>query len=589
MCKESAKQLRKELKNKLGVNSRQVSVRSSRNSIDVTIKDLTVNFSEVEKIANTYESIRRDHATGEILSGGNTYISVGYSYDTMEEEAKKLMPKAKEIINNNKDLVKNEWATVWENDTHCILYSDKVDVFPIITLETKNDGLLNKVKSFMANNAESIADALIQIQYKYQVDFLGLNNKEEEIKEESNSNSESTTYANLDNVEVTEFIKQFDIEQTQHTKTNENLWVCKLKDRVSKKEFKDILSQVKSLGGYYSKFVGGFIFKFDPMTLLDNEEEDITDDKPQHQEEIREQQNHPLVGKKVTGNWGAMYSWNHGTITKVEDGWATVEFEEDDANLDDFMVEIDELKTGDIKEIGVYIRENKKTITKQEPRHQEDKEKGENNKNNKELNIMENDNKVIKVQFKFDQSGFCEDVYKGIDNNKWYTRCENSGWYVGNPWNGGVEASHGTNNIIFEVVDNNGKVLFRENSEIADSKNYPFTWEVGKNLKDSMVNKYNLITYKEWKKPLKIAHKQSGNNDYIENWMYTRSYINKIKEEVIDTITYYDDKYDIIKEECHHKEANLTWIEYYIKSRKYGNCLMIYGYKYINNNIKEVG
>ena len=63
---------------RVGVTSESFSMGSS---VTVTIKDPTVDFEEVERIANTRESIRRCEYSGEILSGGNTYIHV---YTTKE-------------------------------------------------------------------------------------------------------------------------------------------------------------------------------------------------------------------------------------------------------------------------------------------------------------------------------------------------------------------------------------------------------------------------------------------------------------------------------------------------------------------------
>jgi hypothetical protein len=75
--------VRKTLKDSYGYSSRQVSVRSDSfsmgSSIDVTIKDPSVNYAVVEAVASGQESIRRDEYSGEILSGGNRYVSVSYS------------------------------------------------------------------------------------------------------------------------------------------------------------------------------------------------------------------------------------------------------------------------------------------------------------------------------------------------------------------------------------------------------------------------------------------------------------------------------------------------------------------------------
>lgn len=46
----------------------------------ITIKDLAIDIKEIEQLAKGYESYERDEFTGEILSGGNTFVFVNYDY-----------------------------------------------------------------------------------------------------------------------------------------------------------------------------------------------------------------------------------------------------------------------------------------------------------------------------------------------------------------------------------------------------------------------------------------------------------------------------------------------------------------------------
>lgn len=78
--KEKAAAIRAEYK-KRGWNSRKISVRteyfSLGSAINIEIKAPGIPTEEVEKIAKGIgESIARCHLTHEILSGGNTYVSV---------------------------------------------------------------------------------------------------------------------------------------------------------------------------------------------------------------------------------------------------------------------------------------------------------------------------------------------------------------------------------------------------------------------------------------------------------------------------------------------------------------------------------
>lgn len=80
--KEKGKWLREEFK-KIGYNSRKISVKvdsySMGSSIDVTIKSPDVKMTDdckIQEIINNVEKIHRCSASGEILSGGNTYTNL---------------------------------------------------------------------------------------------------------------------------------------------------------------------------------------------------------------------------------------------------------------------------------------------------------------------------------------------------------------------------------------------------------------------------------------------------------------------------------------------------------------------------------
>jgi hypothetical protein len=86
---EHAAQIRATLKREHGWSSRQVSIRaeyfSMGSSIDVTVKDPTIPLPTVKRVAEGAESIRRCEVSGEILSGGNRYVSVRYSHEAQAE------------------------------------------------------------------------------------------------------------------------------------------------------------------------------------------------------------------------------------------------------------------------------------------------------------------------------------------------------------------------------------------------------------------------------------------------------------------------------------------------------------------------
>ncbi len=84
---EHAAQIRQTLKARYGWTSRDVSVRadyySMGSAIRIRVKNPAVSIKAVEAIAEPSESIDRDQ-WGEILNGGNRYVTVSYDSDTRE-------------------------------------------------------------------------------------------------------------------------------------------------------------------------------------------------------------------------------------------------------------------------------------------------------------------------------------------------------------------------------------------------------------------------------------------------------------------------------------------------------------------------
>ena len=98
---EEAKEIRKEYK-ALGWNSRMVSVRSQYfsmgSSIDVTVKDPAVNSARAKAIAEGKERIRRCELSGEILSGGNRYVSLNHSSECQEVLSRRYIEALTEAL-----------------------------------------------------------------------------------------------------------------------------------------------------------------------------------------------------------------------------------------------------------------------------------------------------------------------------------------------------------------------------------------------------------------------------------------------------------------------------------------------------------
>lgn len=97
-----ADNIRKDLKAKGIKVPGQVNVRTRRgglsNAYDIIIKDLKVDADELRKIVKKYEDIDYDERTGEILSGGNTYIFIKYDDTAERDEQRRLQKTVEQLV-----------------------------------------------------------------------------------------------------------------------------------------------------------------------------------------------------------------------------------------------------------------------------------------------------------------------------------------------------------------------------------------------------------------------------------------------------------------------------------------------------------
>lgn len=64
----------------------------------------------------------------------------------------------------------------------------------------------------------------------------------------------------------------YDITEDTDTRDNSKIWVVKVVEKLDREEYMKVNQYIKSIGGYYSKFKHGFIFKENPAELLQSTE-----------------------------------------------------------------------------------------------------------------------------------------------------------------------------------------------------------------------------------------------------------------------------------------------------------------------------
>lgn len=76
-----------------------------------------------------------------------------------------------------------------------------------------------------------------------------------ELKEETPAIEEKTSYT-------------FKVTHGEDTRDGSELWVVRIEETLSKEEYIRVNKAIKAIGGYYSKFKHGFIFRFEPTEKL---------------------------------------------------------------------------------------------------------------------------------------------------------------------------------------------------------------------------------------------------------------------------------------------------------------------------------
>ena len=184
-AKDMAQQVRAELK-ALGINNKQVSVTSKHGDLQCEIKDLTVSKAVVEEIAKKHESIQRCEYTGEILCGGNTYVSVDFSWDAIQEAENGYEAEAKGFENANENQHLRECGRYVLNYSKDGRYNE-----PEVVLLKRPENwkertcyCLENVARYDARNWQGIAYALVMFDNQYK-DIAEAEEANAEQKEEA--------------------------------------------------------------------------------------------------------------------------------------------------------------------------------------------------------------------------------------------------------------------------------------------------------------------------------------------------------------------------------------------------------------------
>ncbi len=165
--KEHAQQIRNELK-AAGYKASQFSI-TSKNSISIRIKDLTVNRHEVERIAYGHESISRDERTGDILSGGNRYVFVDFDMDARRAGAEPFKARAAEIIATfSHETGMRGYTIATDRDRRVIYWPNGTGAGSWAEVEYVHENSTRE-RRYIAESVQSLAEALAIITGQHKI------------------------------------------------------------------------------------------------------------------------------------------------------------------------------------------------------------------------------------------------------------------------------------------------------------------------------------------------------------------------------------------------------------------------------------
>ncbi len=143
---KTGNEIKKEIKTTLGYNTRDLSVRVDHSSINISVKSCDVSVAKVTAIVEKYRSVDRCQYTGEILSGGNTYVFVSYSHKM--EIVEELFNKIMEITTKYRDTFDTSKCTNWEKQNFWRQELGKIEYKDLEADDIRSIASWNRTKTY---------------------------------------------------------------------------------------------------------------------------------------------------------------------------------------------------------------------------------------------------------------------------------------------------------------------------------------------------------------------------------------------------------------------------------------------------------
>lgn len=173
---------------------------------------------------------------GEIKEGANFILNVGFNYGCY----KGLVYHIKSISNNYIEAYK---------------YNGKLTklCYGRASQNNRFNISIERLQEFINKNSISLVD-IVEVNTPYEV---------EKCVKKKSANLVKTTVSAESNNNYT-----YDIKEDVDTRDNSLIYVVKVVEKLDKEAYINVNNFMKSMGGYYSKFKHGFIFKENPCEIL---------------------------------------------------------------------------------------------------------------------------------------------------------------------------------------------------------------------------------------------------------------------------------------------------------------------------------
>ena len=215
-------------------------------------------------------------------------FSVRYSHASMCSEVHvELVNAPSEIYKQFEELTQEERFWVWQraeynswvkpfgclDDEHMAILKKAYEEHTFLkryteVVQSVIDDIDREVNSYRYDDSDGMIDYFSTNFYWFGVKLSGKFKVVEKTARIKNK-PENTAPATTDQVDAVALPEsEYEIKESEHTKTHEKIFVVKVIRTLSREEYLQVKEYMRSLGGYYSKFVHGFVFKENPAELL---------------------------------------------------------------------------------------------------------------------------------------------------------------------------------------------------------------------------------------------------------------------------------------------------------------------------------